>query len=332
MLYIRRIGQVLVAAAITSALTTSVAWASAPEFSPGTLNKFTGLAGLVQLATSSTKPVDCTSSTATGEITGTKQVGSVQITFSGCSSTEGSGCTVSGSGAGTGKIVTNTLDGELGSVKATEAESGVGLLILPTSGTVFATLEGSCLLISPSPIDGSVAAEVSPTTAVEETVDELDFEGANGKQSIKEINVLGSTVKPKLLAFGLLEASAATSEEALFSTSVKIVGAVGPTIELKKPEAGKDLKLLVNGGTKGVVEYKNADALGGQNWRPTRSRFATQSNGFSEVLFSNKCVNHVIGPQGTCTVEIEFTLGMAGVLNEFKTRPDAPPVDLESIT
>jgi hypothetical protein len=54
------------------------------------------------------------------------------------------------------------MDGELGSVKPAEAASGVGLLILPTAGTAFVTLEGECLPLSPSPVDGSIAAEVTP--------------------------------------------------------------------------------------------------------------------------------------------------------------------------
>jgi hypothetical protein len=281
------------------------------------------------LETSSTKPVTCTSSSTTGEITGAKTIGDLQVTFSGCYSTEGGGCSVKGAGAGGGKIVTSTLSGELGSVKFAEAGSGVGLLISPTTGTTFATLEGTCLIASPAPIDGSIAAEVSPTEE-KETVDELNLVGSTGKQEIKEINVLGTVKKPSLTSLGLLESSEATGEELLFGKSVKVVGAAAADIEVVKPEGGKQLELLINGGTKGVIEYKNTSAV--LPWFPARSNFVTQNNGFVEVAGTNRCVGGVVAANGgTCKVEVEFTLGTEGVENIFLMRAGAPDVDLKSI-
>jgi len=41
----------------------------------------------------------------------------------------------------------NTLDGDLGTVATSEAASGVGLLLLPTAGTTFFTIKGTCLAL-----------------------------------------------------------------------------------------------------------------------------------------------------------------------------------------
>jgi hypothetical protein len=224
--------------------------------------------------------------------------------------------------------VTDTLKGELGSVKSTEAGSGVGLLISPASGNAFATLEGTCLSASPEAVEGSIAAEVPPTEE-KGTVGGLNLVGSTGKQVIKEINVLGTIKKPSL-SLGSLEASEAIGEELLFSKSVKVVGAAAPEIEVVKPEGDKVLELLINGGTKGVIEYRNKSAVAA-NWFPLRSKFTVQNNGFVEVPGTNRCVNQTIVVNGTCKVEVEFTLGMEGVENIFLTRVGAPEVDLKSI-
>jgi hypothetical protein len=196
-----------------------------PEFIPvptGASAKFTGSDSTSALETSSTSPVDCTSSTAAGEITGATKVGGVVITYSGCSSKEGSGCTVKGSGASAGEIVTNTLDGELGEVATTEAPSGVGLLLLATSGTTFATLEGSCLPFSPSAVEGTIAAEVLPVEAPGSS-GKLVFAGSKSIPKIKTILVLDHTVKPSLLALGLLGSSETSTEALKFGEEIEVV-------------------------------------------------------------------------------------------------------------
>ncbi len=91
---------------------------------------------------------------------------------------------VKGGGGGTGTIVTTTLDGALGTVKTTEAASGVGLLLLPTTGTVFVTLEGSRVPGSPAKVDGSVAGEATPK--VNPLTGKPILTGSEGTQSIKK--------------------------------------------------------------------------------------------------------------------------------------------------
>jgi hypothetical protein len=183
--------------------------------------KFTGTSGASTLETSATKAVTCESSATTGELVGGTKVGSVIISFSGCHTTEGGGCTVKGGGAGTGKIVSNTLDGELGSVKASEATSGVGLLLLPTSGTEFTKIEGSCLLLEKTPVVGTVAGEVTPINEFA-TESKLIFVGSKGKQGIKSIAVLGTVLKPALKALGLVEASETASGSLVFEEAVTV--------------------------------------------------------------------------------------------------------------
>jgi hypothetical protein len=210
---------VVVLAASLIAATTALA--SAPEFNPGTLTRYVTITGLVLQETPTGSPLHCQGSEEKGEIVGKKKR-NVELTYFNCHSNEGGGCSVKGGGAGTGKILTNTLDGELGSVKTNEAPSGVGLVLLPTSGTEFATLEGSCLLVNPSSIDGAIAEEISPVNGAASTTGKATFTGLNGSQSIKKINVLGTVIEPKLLSLGLLETSESARGEVTYETAVTV--------------------------------------------------------------------------------------------------------------
>jgi hypothetical protein len=217
----RLAGLIFLVALAVNLMAAAVASAAAPEFRPGTLNLFKGESSTGALETSSTKPIKCTSDTSTGEITGAKTVGSVVVTFHGCESEEGTGCPVNSPGQGAGLIKTETLDGELGSVKKTEAASGVGLLLLPTVGTSFVTLEGTCLLLSPAPVTGTLAGEATPLNKSSKDGD-LIFEGSKGVQKIKTINVLGTEEKPVLEALGILKASETTLELVLYDNVVEV--------------------------------------------------------------------------------------------------------------
>jgi hypothetical protein len=213
----------LVAASLT--LVPATASASAPEFNPGTANSGIGDGSTVALQTTSGTIIRCLKASSKGEITGPKTVGNVVVTFHNCSSTEDGGCSIkSEGGPNSSLVITKTLDGELGSVKPAQAASGVGLLILPTTGTVFVTLEGSCLPVSPSPVDGSIAAEVTPVNAASSKDGKLILQGsgAAGVQLIKEINVLGTVVKPALKSLGLLETSGIGVELALITNPVTV--------------------------------------------------------------------------------------------------------------
>ena len=218
----RLVGLIFAAVLAVNLIAVAMASAAAPEFNPGTATALTTTTGTASLETASTDAVTCSSSVTTGEVTSVKTVGNLKVTFSGCSDKEGSGCSVKGGGGGTGTIVTTTLDGALGTVKTTEAASGVGLLLLPTTGTVFVTLEGSCVPGSPAKVDGSVAGEATPTK-VKSTTGKLILTGSKGTQSIKKISVAaGAVVEPKLLALGLLASSENASGEVKYAAEVEV--------------------------------------------------------------------------------------------------------------
>ena len=143
------------------------------------------------------------------------------VTFTGCSSPEKGGCSVDSPGAGSGKVLTSTLDGELGSVKTTEAKSGVGLYLLPTSGTEFVELLGTCLKVNDAKVEGTIAGEAN-TVKTKSLVGSLTFKGSKGVQSIKEINVLGHILKPGLTAFGVVGASETTTELLDYEKDVEV--------------------------------------------------------------------------------------------------------------
>jgi hypothetical protein len=209
-----RLASVILTAAIATVLLAAPGTASAspPEFSPGTLNIFTGEGSPGTLETSSGTIVTCLRSLSAGEITGPRTVAK--------NGTESCSLKSEG-GPNASLIIIHKMDGELGSVKPTEAESGVGLLILPTAGTLFVALEGSCLPLSPTPVDGSIVAEVIPVNGASSKDGKRIFLGSpKGIQKIKEINVLGRTVKPALRALGLLESNAIEVELVLLTNPV----------------------------------------------------------------------------------------------------------------
>jgi hypothetical protein len=223
----RLAGLIFLAALAISLMAAAGASASYPLFLPrGTVITFKADSGTGALETESTKPVECLTDLTTGEITGGKTVGNVVVTFHNCSSKEGEGCSVKSSnlsGTVSGLIKTEVLDGELGSVKKTEAASGVGLFLLPTSGTKFVELEGPCLLVSPSPVTGTIVGEVTPIAAGLSNDGKLLFQGSKGTQAIKEINVLGTIKKPALKALGLLASSERTLELVLYASVVEVM-------------------------------------------------------------------------------------------------------------
>ena len=219
----RLAGLIFLVALTVNLMAAAVASAAAPEFSPGTLNQFKGESGSGALETSEgTKPITCESDVNTGEITGPKTIGSVVVLFHGCKSVEGSGCPIHSPGQTPGLIETHALVGELGSVKTTEAASGVGLLLSPASGTEFVTLEGTCLLLSPAPVVGTLAGEATPVKNGASKDGKLVFVGSAGVQKIKEINVLGTVKKPVLEALGILKSSEATVELVLYTNAVEV--------------------------------------------------------------------------------------------------------------
>jgi hypothetical protein len=214
----------LVAVFACSAVAVASASAALPEFKPvPTKKKFTDTSGAVYFR-AGTETIKCTASTTSGEITSTSTLGKTVEKLTGCQwQTAGGVCPLHSVGAKEGEIVTNSLTGELGTVFTTkEAASGVGLLLEPTTGTVWATIApsaGPCNSIETA-LEGKVAGEVA-AIGKKATTNTLVFGVTSGKQDIKEITLdSGKVVKPKFSGWGIAawttEASdALTFEEAL---------------------------------------------------------------------------------------------------------------------
>lgn len=216
----RLVGIALAAIFAISLVAASVASAAAPEFVGGTA-KFTTKSGSGTLETAAQK-VTCTSDISTGEVNGAHTVGTVVVTFSGCSGKRGTEtCSVKNKGGTLGTVVTNTLDGELGKVAKAEAASEVGLLLLPATGKVFVTLEGTCLEPTSAAVEGAIAGEASPI-GKKQTTGSLIFTGSAGTQSIKTIEILGTSKKASLKAFAAESASENVSEEVTYSKEIEV--------------------------------------------------------------------------------------------------------------
>jgi hypothetical protein len=221
----RLVGLIFAAVLAMSLMAVSASYATPPEFLQGIPQKFKSDSGTGKLEAAGGPVVTCLTDLNTGEVTGSKTVGNVVVIFHNCSSTASGGCSVKSEGApNSSLIITKTLDGELGSVKPTEAASGVGLLLLPTTGTEFVKLEGECLPVSPSPVQGTVAGEVTPIGGALTLDGILTFKGNGtaGENLIRTINVLGISLSPRLKALGLLESNEITVDLILYEKDIVV--------------------------------------------------------------------------------------------------------------
>jgi hypothetical protein len=134
--------------ALSLATAGVAAAATTPEFKPvPTKHKFKGTGG-TWTASSRGEEFTCPKGTVAGEISGGRNLGSIVVTFTGCTSdsSEGRGCPVNTVGAKSGEVVSKALTSELGTVATKEAPSGVGLLLKPegTSEKWWAMVENKC--------------------------------------------------------------------------------------------------------------------------------------------------------------------------------------------
>jgi hypothetical protein len=221
----RLAGLALMAILAVSAVVASAAFAAGPEFKPSTKQVFNTTSGTSTLVgDNGAETVTCTADSSKGEITGAMSVGKVVVHFTGCKSTGsgGSGCTIKSiNGApAAGEIVTNTLKGELGTVKTTEAASGVALDLEPESGKIFTELEKTTCT-KETKVTGSIAGEASPLNA-KQTTGKLIFTTKSGKQAIAAVNLLGAVVmEPELVAY-TSTATETTNEAITFTSAVEV--------------------------------------------------------------------------------------------------------------
>jgi hypothetical protein len=164
----------------------------------------------------------CKSDLGNGYVSGPHLLTRVSVTFHECIAINESneGCTAKSTGATPGSILLNTLKAELGSIKTSEAGSGVGLLFEPETGTELATLEARCT--SESRLTGSVAGEVLPVKQAVFTLKVPFNVVRSGLQTIREIAVLGTRKTPSLTAFGGFTSSLKTTELMKIVTTVEV--------------------------------------------------------------------------------------------------------------
>jgi Fe-S cluster biogenesis protein NfuA len=217
----------LVAAFAMSAVAASAASAAAPEFrhkgGEVVKRKFKSTTGVAKLDAAGTVVTCASSSTAAGaEIEKgnaakeQKNVKGVVVTFKKCESENSKEkCKVHSKGK-VEEIKTESLSGELGKVAKAEAADERGLDLKPTTGKIFVTLEGTCLPISPSPVEGSVIGE---PTKKEEVKGKLVFATSGGKQAIQKFE---GGVKDTLEVFKIAEATEETTATNTFEEAVEV--------------------------------------------------------------------------------------------------------------
>ncbi len=232
-------GLMLVAVLAVGAIGVSVASAmieSKAEFIKNgikTKNNFTGKsrAGLEPTLTTTLTTIKCKSDTSTGKISGDKtmSVENFIITLKECKATTNGGCAVNSEGAGNAEeIVVGPLKGTLGRVMSKEATSEVGL-VLEGPGSMFVTLLGSCLTVTPTKVTGKIAGEVTPINK-SQLKSELIFEATGNKQKIKKVCLLpfgtlpcvGILNEPVLEAFAAEVGAVMAAEELTFEENTEV--------------------------------------------------------------------------------------------------------------
>jgi hypothetical protein len=208
---------VLVALAVLAMSAIAVSAASAatkPEFKPvPTKKKFTITGVGVSTWAHAGETIECTKTSATGEVIGADTVGNVVVAFSNCTSTGGGGsnCPVNTEGAKAGEIVAKPLTGELGTVATTQAASGVGLRLKPEVKTKWFILEKNKCTVEEA-FTGQLAAEV-PVIGVKQATNKLVLDAGVSGEKIKEITLdSGVSEKPLFEAFGAAVSITATDE------------------------------------------------------------------------------------------------------------------------
>jgi hypothetical protein len=218
----RLASSVLMAILAVGLVVVSVASAE-PEFKQ-TGSTVTGISESTAVLSGGGETVTCAKDVlSSGVVTSFTLVGGLLIHFLECTDkTAGGGsCPAMSTGAPLENLIlTSTLHGVLGLILPKPASgSGVALVLLPTSGSTFWTLLGSCF--TSTAVSGQLAGEIEPI-GVATTKFTLKIEAPGGVQKIKEVDLTtGGLVKPKLTAFS---ATAAESliEVLTFGTATEI--------------------------------------------------------------------------------------------------------------
>lgn len=184
---IRTAGLILVALLAISAFATATASAALPELVNAegkelVKKKYTATGGKGKFQTEKNGTIECSKSTATGEVTGPK-TGTTTVTFTGCAF---SGISCKTSGAKAGEIITKATS-KLVYVKKETKETGLDLEA--TESTI------ECTALQKLKVRGSVIGVVTPINTVTSELT-LTFKETSGKQEPSEYeNEEGKKVK-----------------------------------------------------------------------------------------------------------------------------------------
>ncbi len=229
---LRRVGIAVVSAVAVSGVMPTAAWAQAPEigrcvahtggkytnnictkeakgkkvgsfeWEPGAVkNKFTGVGGVGTLEPVNRAIVTCKTEKSAGEMTSSKTVGNVSVTFTGC---ESAGYKCISAGAKEGEIATNPLSGTLVWEKFGKK---VAIDLVPQSTELF--VEFQCGPAN-AKVKGSVLAPLPANKA--QTTFEEKFSAKYGKQK-PEYYYTSKTEKVKDVLLAKLGGPAAEFEQ-----------------------------------------------------------------------------------------------------------------------
>lgn len=190
------------------------------EWSPGFVKAgFTDSGGPVTLETVGKAAVTCKGETGSGEYSGAREVAGVVLRLSECE-LAGSKCT--STGAGTGEIVTSTLEGALGWRE--KAGNKVALDLFPAGGTG-SLLEATCGTSS-LVVRGSVIGPITPVNNMSASFS-LKYKQTKGKQTTEHFEGEANDVLEASIAGGAyeqaglaLESTQANEEELEINTVV----------------------------------------------------------------------------------------------------------------
>ena len=197
------------------------------EVTAGSKIPFTDKSGVEELRSAKHETITCTKDTSTGEITGPKTVGNVKVTYTGC--TQGTSkikCKSipnpekksEGTEGKEEEIITNTVEGELGTVSE---GTKVGEALKPVTGDVrFVTIKCGTLNVS---VTGSVIGEVTPINKLQTTGDIVfAANAANTNQKYTEYeNAKGEKISDHLTAF-TENAWLVSADEITFSEAIEV--------------------------------------------------------------------------------------------------------------
>jgi hypothetical protein len=220
---IARLASMMLAAIFAVGLVVVSVASAEPEFKP-TGSTVTGVSTTPAVLSGGGETVTCAKNTQSGGVvTSATLVGGILVHFLECTAKTSTGETCPAMSPGApleNLILTNTLHGVLGLILPKPSSgSGVALVLLPASGSVFVKILGKCII--ETAVSGQVAGVAEPIGS-SVTKGTLKLETTGGAQNIKEVDLsTGGSVKPKLTAFSAT-ASESVIEALTFGTATEI--------------------------------------------------------------------------------------------------------------